>query len=264
MKKVTLFAVGMALMSTNANAVITTFAQFNAVGGAPNVRWVNNGAASNTSSSSTSTGSGGYFYTTSTGTSRVPGNVAVKFEFLQAQLSGLGPINANFFMNITVASGNPASAQGAFRIQDIPSGAFSFTSTDAVTVGNTLYSAGSNLLTGTFTSGTIFGTQTSGSFSGNSESGTLSYTSDFLDFSNTQDRDYSMSLTSVTPSFFRGNANRSLRTFRALSTGSFSSDPAPLVTAVVPEPGQWALMIAGFGLVGAMSRRRARSSVVTA
>ena len=194
--------------------------------------------------------------------SRVPGNVAVHFEYLQPSLAALGRINANFFMNITVPSGNPATASGVFRIQNIPSGGFSFLSTQAFTIGATNYTVGTNLLTGTFTSGTIFGSQTSGSFSGNDDDGVLTYTSDVLNFSNTINRDFSLSLTSITPTIFRSSATRALRTFRAVATGQFSSDPAPIVTAAVPEPKVWGMMVLGFGLIGVQFRRRSVRSVV--
>lgn len=253
--------VAAALSATSASAVIATFAQFSAASSAANVRWVNNGVASNSSVTNTSTGSGGYFYTTSSATSRVPAPVLVNFAFLQPVISALGTVSANFFMNVAVTS-TPATAAGAFRIQDIPSGSFSFTSTTALTVGGTTYAAGSNLLTGTFTSGAIFGTATSGSFSGNSSDGTLVYTSDFLTFG-PGSRDYAMSLTSITPAIFRRSATTSLRTFRAVAGGSFSADPAPIVNAV-PEPEMWGLMVVGFGLVGVQVRRRARQSAITA
>jgi hypothetical protein len=248
-----------------ANAVITTFAQFSAVGSASNVRWVNNGVASNSAVNNTSNGTGGFLYSTSTATSTAPGNVAVTFAFLQPVLASLGPVAANFFMNITVASGNAATASGTFRIQNIPTGSFSFTSTQSVTVNNVVYGVGTNLLTGTFTSGTIFGSGSSGSFSGNSGDGTLVYSSDILDFTNTVDRDYSMGFTSISPTIFRSTSggNKALRTFRTLATGSFSSDPAPLVTAV-PEAASWMLMIAGFGMVGVSARRRSRRASVAA
>lgn len=248
-----------------AAAAISTFAQFTTVGTAPNVRWVNNGVAANSSAKNTATGTGGYFYSTTTGSTRVPGNVAVKFRYLQPQLIGLGPISANFLMNITVASGTPATASGIFRLQDIPSGGFSFTSTQAFAIGSTSYAIGTNLLTGTFTSGTIFGTQTAGSFSGNSQDGALVYTSDVLNFASTINRDYSLSLTSITPTIFRSTTGgaKALRTFRAVATGEFSSDPAPLVNGV-PEPEVWGLMVVGFGLIGVQVRRSAHRSVVAA
>src|SRR5207237_5757516 len=34
--------------------------------------------------------------------------------------------------------------------------------------------------------------------------------------------------------------------------------------SLVPEPATWGLMIAGFGLVGGMARRRARATITTA
>lgn len=40
------------------------------------------------------------------------------------------------------------------------------------------------------------------------------------------------------------------------NTGVSSSDPLPLGVSYVPEPITWALMIAGFGMVGASLRRR--------
>ena len=48
--------------------------------------------------------------------------------------------------------------------------------------------------------------------------------------------------------------------------GSYNNDSTGInftVSSFVPEPAQWALMIGGFGLVGAASRRR-RSNIVTA
>ena len=45
------------------------------------------------------------------------------------------------------------------------------------------------------------------------------------------------------------------------TTGASSSDPLPLRTSYVPEPMTWALMIAGFGMVGASLRRRRRITV---
>lgn len=46
--------------------------------------------------------------------------------------------------------------------------------------------------------------------------------------------------------------SRDLNTFEAIST-TFTTAPAP----GVPEPASWAMLIAGFGLVGAAMRRRA-------
>lgn len=46
-------------------------------------------------------------------------------------------------------------------------------------------------------------------------------------------------------------------------TASFKSDKAVVFGAPVPEPATWAMMIAGFGMVGAGMRRRAPKVTVT-
>ncbi|KAB7648920.1 PEPxxWA-CTERM sorting domain-containing protein [Polymorphobacter fuscus] len=249
------------LSSTAAHAVIETFATFSSPTSAANVRWVNNGVGKTSSVTNTSTGTGGYFYTIGSATGTVPASTIVAFNFLQPVLATVSPISADFFMDITVTN-TPASTMGGFSIQIVPTGSFSFTSRQAVTVGNVTYAAGSNLLTGTFSAGSIFGASTSGSFSGNSDTGVLTYTSDFLDFDATAARDFSMSMTSITPSIFR-TTGRALRTFTGVAGGSFSSDPAPIVNAV-PEPQVWGMLVVGFGLVGVQVRRRARNGSVVA
>ena len=246
------------MSATAANAVITTFAQFSAGNAARNVRWVNSGTTKTSTANNTSSGTGGWFYSTSSATANAPGISAVNFEFLQPALASLGIISANFFMDVTVAPPAPATTVGAFKIQNVATGSFSFTSTSAYTVGATTYAAGSNLLTGTFSNSTIFGTSTSGSFSGT----TVTYTSDFLSFGATNDRDFAMSLTSITPVIF-ASTGKALRSFRAVAGGSFSSEPAPIINAV-PEPQVWGLLVVGFGMVGVQVRRRARQTVVAA
>lgn len=62
--------------------------------------------------------------------------------------------------------------------------------------------------------------------------------------------DFSFTLTSARPSIY-AEACQSLSNFTASSTGSFSA-----AVAAVPEPGAWALMLVGFGGIGALMRRR--------
>ena len=254
-------AAALALSATAATAAITTFAQFSAIGDNSNVRWANNSVASNSTAPNTSSGTGGFFYTTTNGAGTSAQNVAVKFEFLQPQFASVGVIAANFLMNITVVE-SPAIAVGSNRIQAIPTGGFSFFSTQAFTVNSVFYGVGTNLLTASISDGQIAGRGTSGAFSGNTDDGTLTYSSQVLDFGNTSNRDFALSLTSITPGLFR-DSGRALRTFRGLATGSFSSDPAPIVNAV-PEPEIWGLLVVGFGLVGVQVRRRMRQSAVAA
>lgn len=243
-----------------ASAVISTFAVFTPVNSARNVRWVN-GTNKTTAANSGNTSSSGFFYTTSSSTANAPGIADVNFEFLQLPL--LGMLDADFFMDVTVTS-TPAQVLSGIFIQQVMTGSFSFTSKNAFTIGMNNYAAGTNLLTGTYTNAAIVGTSSSGSFAGNNTNpgSLLAFTSDVLDFTNVSDTDFSMNLTSLTPSFARLNSTTALRSFRAVAGGAFSSDPEPL--APVPEPEVWALLVVGFGLVGVQVRRRARRASVAA
>jgi hypothetical protein len=164
-------------------------------------------------------------------------------------------------------SNTSSSAQqvSGFLIQPNLTGAFSFLSTTALTVGSTTYAAGSNLLSGSFTDVTIAGQNNASSAAYNGSTGggaIITYTSDFLTFAPGSDYDLSISLGSLAP-LLSATAGQALNSFRAYSTGSFSSEPAPTVNAV-PEPAVWGLMIVGFGLIGVQSRRRTGINTVAA
>jgi hypothetical protein len=269
----TAMAVGGIAAATPSQAVVTTFAAFTPTTQARNIRWQKVGSQS------------GMIFTTSTGSSSTPGNVAVNFSFLQPYFTNNNiaqNIGATFFMSGTTTNhaamqtALPTSPPTTYLTQSIDSLTFSFKSTTAITVGNTTYPAGSNLLSGTVVSNSTIGGIKGGSSAGlmNSTMGgnTITYTSDFLDFSNTVNRSFSISLDAllaavgsppVNQGLNAGGTNQSLSTFRASATGSFSSDPAPLINAV-PEPAVWGMMIAGFGVVGFQSRRRRSIKTVTA
>ncbi len=247
-----------------AAAVEITFASFSPIGTGANIYWQNNGAAN-------SNGTGGSFYTIASNASKVPGSALVSFSFLQPSISPfVTDVTAAFTLNAAAPSGNPATLSSPFIIQPGISGSFSFVTTSAITINTTTFAAGSNLLSATFGPASIVGQRTgsSGSFGGSTQGGTaVTYTSDFLDFSGTVDRGFQLSLTSIFSAIqaipSTGTPTRALRTFRATSSGSFSSDPAPVVTAV-PEPAVWGLMIVGFGMVGLQTRRRSRKASVAA
>lgn len=265
-----------------ANAVVTTFASFNAAS-AGNVVWVNNGTGGNTTTYRNN-GTGGTIFTTNSAqnvrpASSVPGGVAVTFSFLN-DLGGLiSNLPAIFTLSATAVN-SPAQTAFGFKFQNNIAGTFSFISDAPVTIEGTTYAVGANLLSGSFNLGTIAGQSgaTSGALSSSVEgSGAdIVYTSDFVSFANTTNRDLSLSLTSIVSlvnSVNRGLNNTSttgvgpnaLRSFRATATGSFSSDPAPGVTvfAAVPEPQSWAMFVVGFGLVGFGYRRR-QQAIATA
>jgi hypothetical protein len=248
---VSIMALGATFAAVPAQAVITTFASFSPIGTGANFEWKNNGTTS-------TNGTGGSVFSLATATSTTAGSRRVSFSFLLPQLSStINNVNAVFTLSGAAPSGNPAILISGFQLQDGIGGSFSFKSTSAITVGNTVYAAGSNLLSATFGSTAIAGKRngTSASFSGSTAGGdTIVYTSDFLSFGNVVDSDFSISLTSVTTPLL-ASTNKALRTFKAVSSGSFSTDPAPLVNGV-PEPAMWAMMVAGFGMVGVSLRGR--------
>lgn len=244
-----------------ANAEVVTFAQFQSIGNKGQTYWKNNGT-------NASNGTGGSIFTTSTATSTVPGSRLVRFSFVQPSISPfVTNVNANFTLLGSVTN-SPATLASGQLIQSGITGTFSFLTTSALTINSRVFAAGSNLLSGSFTNASITGQRlgTSGSFGGSGSQGTtFTYTSDFLDFIPASSLDFSIAFTSISSALQAspsgGVPNRALRSFRAFSTGSFSSDPAPIVTAV-PEPAVWGLMVIGFGLVGV--RKRGGARVVTA
>jgi hypothetical protein len=268
----TAIAVGGIAAATPSYAVVTTFADFSATSQARNMRWQKVGA------------NNGAIFTTSTGTANVPGNVNVKFSFLQSYFTSNNiaqSVNAVFFLSGTTTADPamqtalPTVPPTTYLTQAIDSLTFSFKSTAPITVGNVTYPAGSNLLSGTVVSNSTIGGVSGGFSAGltNSTAGgnTVTYTSDFLDFSNTVNRSFSISLDALLATVGSPPVNKGLNaapgqstsSFRATATGSFSSDPAPIINAV-PEPAVWGMMIAGFGVVGFQSRRRRSIKTVTA
>jgi hypothetical protein len=286
MKKVVVLAAASAAVFASAPsaAAVKTFASFNAAT-TDNIVWQNNGSNGSTTTYRAN-GTGGTLFTyappASGGTfnpnTATPGAVDVTFKFLQPQLAGfVNNVAAKFTMNLSVTNA-PATQMTLFNQPFIAqwglAGSFSFVSTNAIAIGGKSFAAGSNLLTATFINDqTIFGQNqaTSGGISAATSSGaTIVYTSDFLDFSNTVNRDASFSMSAITS--LVSNQNRglnqagsgtALRSFRATATGSFSSDPAPIVTAI-PEPATWAMMLGGFGLIGGIARRTRRVTQVLA
>lgn len=243
-------------------AAAITFAQYSAMGTTSNIRWTNNG-------STNSNGTGGHFYSVAgNATTSVAATTDVSFSFLQPAMSPyVTNVVAAFKLDATAPSGNPAFLGGSFLIQPGISGNFSFLTTTAITIGSVTHAAGSNLLSGTFTNAAIAGNRSgsSGGLSASSSPTTLiTYSSDFLTFDNSAVFDFSLSLTSilsvVEAAPIGGSPAYAMRSFRGLSGGGFSSDPAP--TAEVPEPAVWGMMIVGFGMVGVQSRRRVRRATL--
>ncbi len=237
-----------AVIATPAAAVVTTFASFGPGPGGANVRFVNAGSNRNA-----------VFYTKATSSGTTAAARHVSFTFLQSAFSNIGAVTASWTLNGTVIN-TAATVNGATITQSNVAGSFSFISTSAITVGATTWAAGSNLLSGTFTNSTISGNRngTAAGFNGSTPTSSISYTSDFLTFVPGSNYDFAMSLSQIAPALnalpTNATPTRALRTFRAVASGQFSSDPAPIPN--VPEPAIWLQLITGFGLVGMAARRR--------
>ena len=251
-------------VATPAAAVVETFANFSGAGGA-NIYWKQ--SASKT---------GGQLFSISGPGGNSPGSVATKFRFESPRpgnrldaLAALGQLNASFNFYALAEDGNVAGAFGPQLYQPLSQGSFSFiyTGLTPLVVAHTTYQTGANLLTAVFFSGGgiagVFHGSAGSMNASTSSYDTITYTSDFLNFGSTVDQDFALSLSAVTPPFGR-TSGQSLNTFFATAGGSFSTDPVPLPTAVIPEPATWGLLVVGFGLVGLQGRRRSRSTSVAA
>lgn len=259
-KRNTLLGAGIlaaALFAGPAQAVATTFASFS--GFNAHLRWVasDNDAGGNFSRNAA-------FYTTETSFATEPGTSLVQFSFLQPELA---PSVFNTLANLTL-TGSVTDTSAALRsgllVQENLTGSFSFRSITPIFIGSAFFDAGSNLLSGSFSSGVLAGVRNSNSagISASAPFASVTYTSDFLSFDPfSSDNSLALALTSINPLFnalgvgdsITLNPNRAVRSFRAVAQGNFSSDPAP---APVPEPATWGMLIVGFGMVGFVARRR--------
>ncbi|MGI4879912.1 MAG: hypothetical protein ACRYG4_20755 [Janthinobacterium lividum] len=239
-----LVAAGQFALATPAAAVTEIFASYLPTAAGSNMRYQKTGL------------NDGLIYTVSSSTSVALGSTAVRFSFIGGPLASLGILDASFVFS-GIATDNPALSLGGLLIQSLDSGFFGFTYTGLTPlhVGSATYTTGSNLLSGSFSGGQIFGTASgsSGSITASTPPTTaVQYTSDFRTFDPLADKDFALALTAITPFLVRVNPDSSINSFRAVSTGAFSTE----LGAMVPEPRVWGLFVVGFGLVGVRLRRR--------
>ncbi|QYE34066.1 hypothetical protein KZX46_14815 [Polymorphobacter sp. PAMC 29334] len=240
---ISLAAAGSLALATPAAAVTEIFASYLPTAAGSNMRYQKTGVGN------------GLIYTVATPKSSSLGSTAVKFSFIGGPLASLGILDGSFVFS-GIATDNPALSLGGLVIQTLDSGFFGFTYTGATTlhVGSKTYTTGANLLSGSFTGGQIFGTARGSSGSVTASTPPVSavqYSSDFRTFDPLLDKDFALALTAITPFLSRLNSDNSINSFRAVSTGAFSTE-----VAAVPEPQVWGLLVAGFGLVGVRLRRR--------
>ena len=247
-----------AITAVPAQAIVN-IGNFSQTGNKPIIRWLNNGGTS------TATTGGSLFTLNAAGN---PGVAAGQFSFTIPVIAPyLTNVAANFSLFGQTPAGTPAlrTAFAGFEFLTQPniSGSFSITTQNAISTPFGNFAAGSCLLCiSSYTGALIVGQRggTAAAFGASTAGGSgLTFYSDFYDFSGTTERDFSFSLTGITPTLnaapFTVNSTptRALRTFVASSTGSFSAD--------VPEPQTWALLISGFAMVGFAMRRRTPASV---
>ncbi|MFL5296277.1 MAG: PEPxxWA-CTERM sorting domain-containing protein [Phenylobacterium sp.] len=176
--------------------------------------------------------------TTSGGGTLTASNVAVTLN-----IAGFGTQSALFNFTGTIPNGNPAviDGGGTSLIETGLNGSFSF------------FNGATNLLSGSFTNGLLSVEGTSGNARASTVTGdSITYTSSLVPAATLgAPRDFSFALTGATPSASQTTGG-AIGSFVATGSGNFSATPV----ARVPEPASWALMIVGFGGMGAALRRR--------
>jgi hypothetical protein len=186
-----------------------------------------------------------------TGTLSSDGSALFDFKFISPFLSFLDPDLTSYqdaFFSLDATAVGPAAISGGVVEQSISNGVITFTRATPLE-GKT------NLLTIAFTDAFLWGPQ--GAFGlnliGSAATGTVTFTSDFVDFSSATERDFNFSIQGMTTPVGLG-AGGVLNSFTADANGIASANAA----GAIPEPGTWALMILGFGGMGAMLRTRKR------
>ncbi len=235
------FAVAAALTLTAGSAqAVVTAVQYTQAGSASSVQLVN---------------SGGVYTLSNTANNAINVTVFNPLTSVTTQVAGV--------FNFSATGNTDAVTFGSNAFQSLTGGSLSLISSEAVTIGATTYAAGSNILSLGFTGGTLSALLGGASptvqvsLPGNIFS---SVTSDFLDFPPLVFNDFSISMSAAAPSLSLVQGR--LADFAASSTGTFAVDETG-GPGGVPEPGTWAMMLAGFGLVG-LSRRRNRATTVAA
>lgn len=186
------------------------------------------------------------YFSYNAGTNTLTGAGVVTFDFLQQAIPGFDPLQANFSFNASTGQAGSSTTQGGLG------GTFSFTSASAFTFNGVNYAANTNLLSGTFTGADlIVPNSTIGAFL---STNSATYTSSLLDFSASTGNVFSFSFSGL--EYPNGDLTSEIPTFTATGNGSFDSTGFTVVNSPIPEPATWAVMILGFGMMGAALRRR--------
>lgn len=240
MSKLAVFGVGAALLLAAAPAsAITTFADFSPASNSPNIQYIGADDGSGTISSV---------------------DQLVHFTFLNPDGS-VGGTTFDAMMNLTATTGAATVSGGTLALLPILNGTVTFTSTSPVSWGG---HSGTNLLTVNFSGGVLsalLGGSTA-TYGNSTPPNMVDFTSDFFNFSTSTARDLAFAIDAINPTV--GFAFGGGRTNLGTVSGNFGADTtAGNPQGVVPEPASWALMFAGFGLVGSVLRSQRRRTEVS-
>ena len=186
------------------------------------------------------TGSQDFVFTNNTNNAvfgTVSGGSPIDFRY--SNISGLDPALQGFqnaHLSLSTSTNQPTTASGSTLTQAFNGGVSTIQviRDTPAPVGN---GARTNLLTVTFSpnnnspslAGSNFGN--SASFSATTPDHTVTLTSDFLDFSNSSQRNLALSFSSLLTDL-RMDAGNFLKSFTAAGSGTFASNPPPTVVAV--------------------------------
>jgi len=191
----------------------------------------------------------------------VPGKAAVEFQF--QNILGLPTTQIHATLTFSTTTTIPVISSAGFLIQTFQTGSFQFVGSG--NAGALAQFNGKNLLSATLLGGRITGptNATGGNYIATQDSfDTVNFTSDYLNFTSPQvhSQTASLSFSSLDPML--AQVGNFLRNFAATGTGTFSSDPPPIIPiipqSVVPEPATLAMSMIGAvaGLITLRRRRR--------
>ena len=242
LKKLSLIStvLSVSLASSMAMANVVTFANFSDKTSNRNFVFTNN----------TATGSASFW------ASADP--VTFTYTSLAVDPALQGTLNAHLTMTSSLATSTPAYYDTRTHND--------YQTIDGVTTMkftlDTAYKGKTNLLTVIFSSSVtddiyLAGLKGATSLGLTADSGFqhVTYTSDFLNFGNVTSRSFGLTFSGQSIATGINTTDQLLNSFGTDGTGTFSADPAPVVTSI-PEPESSTMLLAGLGLMGFVSRRR--------